>query len=258
MLADAAAAPPESFGSPVGCPCAILRGMDRETVEKSLGYRFTDVAWLNQALTHPSADQKRSTNIAYERLEYLGDAVLELVVSCELFRLHPKADEGELTKWRAAVVSRRHLAERCRELGWGEQLLLSSQLEKCGGRTMQSVLANTFESVIGAVMMDSNYNAARKVSLGLLGESIARARSLAAVNSKGELLETLQALGSEGPQYATAPVSAESPAGPFRARVSWRGLLLGEAEGPSKHAAEMEAAADALRRRLWVEQKGKK
>lgn len=232
--------------------------MDRETVERSLGYRFADVAWLNQALTHPSADQKRSTNIAYERLEYLGDAVLELVVSCELFRLHPKADEGELTKWRAAVVSRRHLAERCRELGWGEQLLLSQQLEKCGGRTMQSVLANTFESVIGAVMMDSNYNAARKVALGLLGESIARARSLSAVNSKGALLETLQALGTEGPRYTTSPVSSESPAGPFRAQVSWRGLLLGEAEGSSKHAAEMEAAADALRRRLWMEQKGKK
>lgn len=227
--------------------------MDRETVENALGYRFADESWLRQALTHPSADQKRSTNIAYERLEYLGDAVLELVVSCELFRLHPKADEGELTKWRAAVVSRRHLAERCRDLGWGEQLVMSTQLEKSGGRKTLSILANTFESVIGAVMMDSNYHAARKVSLRLLGDSIARARSLASVNSKGELLETLQALGAEGPTYETAAASEGAPAGPFRASVFWRGRLLGEALGPSKHAAEMEAAAEALRRRLWTD-----
>ncbi|HIX89030.1 MAG TPA: ribonuclease III [Candidatus Akkermansia intestinavium] len=232
--------------------------MDRETVENTLGYRFSDETWLRQALTHPSADQKRSTNIAYERLEYLGDAVLELVVSCELFRLHPKADEGELTKWRAAVVSRRHLAERCRALGWGEQLLMSAQLEKSGGRETLSILANTFESVIGAVMMDSNYNAARKVSLRLLGESIAKARTLSAVNSKGELLETLQAIGPEGPVYETAAVRADAPAGPFRATVSWRGRLLGEALGSSKHAAEMEAAAEALRRRLWVKERAKK
>ena len=84
--------------------------MDRIAVEKSLNYVFTDETWLKQALTHPSVDQKRITNLNYERLEFLGDAVLELVVSRELFARYPKADEGLLTKMRSSIVSRAHLA----------------------------------------------------------------------------------------------------------------------------------------------------
>ncbi len=220
--------------------------MDREVVEKSLDYVFTDEVWLKQALTHPSSDQKRSTNLNYERLEYLGDAVLELVVSRELFSRYPKADEGLLTKMRSAIVSRAHLAELCSRLGWGEQLTMSPQLEKTGGRKAVSVLANTFESVIGAVMMDSNYNAARKVSLHLLEASLNVAQSLISVNYKGELLEVLQAINGLGPKYEVELVDEDKPAGPFRARVMWNELELGCAEGQSKHKAEMAAAAQAL------------
>jgi ribonuclease-3 len=220
--------------------------MDKEAVEKSLDYVFTDEVWLKQALTHPSSDQKRSTNLNYERLEYLGDAVLELVVSRELFSRYPKADEGLLTKMRSAIVSRAHLAELCARLGWGEQLIMSPQLEKTGGRKAVSVLANTFESVIGAVMMDSNYNAARKVSLHLLDASLNVAQSLISINYKGELLEVLQSINGQGPKYAVDLVDESKPAGPFRARVLWNELELGVAEGQSKHKAEMAAAAQAL------------
>lgn len=220
--------------------------MDKEAVEKSLDYVFTDEVWLKQALTHPSSDQKRSTNLNYERLEYLGDAVLELVVSRELFSRYPKADEGLLTKMRSAIVSRAHLAELCARLGWGEQLTMSPQLEKTGGRKAVSVLANTFESVIGAVMMDSNYNAARKVSLHLLDASLNVAQSLISINYKGELLEVLQSINGQGPKYAVELVDESKPAGPFRARVLWNELELGVAEGQSKHKAEMAAAAQAL------------
>lgn len=225
--------------------------MDIEAVEESLGYKFTDVTWLKQALTHPSADQKKSTNLAYERLEYLGDAVLELVVSRELFTLFPKANEGELTKLRSGIVSRAHLSGLCRELGWGLQLDMSPQLEKNGGRETLSILANTFESVIGAVMMDSNYNAVRKVSLRLLQKSMENARKFLVGNSKGTLLETLQAIDSHGPSYEVELVDPAQPAGPFRARACWHGREIGKAEGSSKHKAEMAAAADALQRRLW-------
>ncbi len=225
--------------------------MEIEAVEKSLGYKFSDVAWLKQALTHPSVDQKKSTNLAYERLEYLGDAVLELVVSRELFTLFPKSDEGELTKLRSGIVSREHLSGLARQLGWGEQLDMSPQLEKNGGRGMLSILANTFESVIGAVMMDSNYNTARKISLRLLQESIEKAHTFLAGNSKGALLETLQAIDSQGPTYVVELVDPAQPAGPFRARAFWHDTEVGLAVGPSKHKAEMAAAADAMNRRLW-------
>ncbi len=226
--------------------------MQKEPIEASLGYTFSDESWLRQALTHPSIDQKKSTNLAYERLEYLGDAVLELVVSRELFSRFPQADEGRLTQMRSAIVSRQHLAGLCRELGWGEQLAMSPQLEKSGGRETLSILANTFESVIGAVMMDSNYNAARKVSLRLLGSSLDRVESVtSAVNSKGKLLELLQAVNGQAPTYTVESISGEEN-GPFRARAWWNGLELGVAEGRSKHKAEVAAAADALEHHLWA------
>lgn len=220
--------------------------MDRDAVEKSLEYVFTDETWLKQALTHPSVDQKRSTNLNYERLEYLGDAVLELVVSRELFTRYPKVDEGVLTKMRSAIVSRANLSKLCEELGWGRCMDMSPQLEKSGGRTALSILANTFESVIGAVMMDSNYNAARKVSLRLLESSLDNAHNLITINHKGELLEKLQAINGLGPKYAVELVDESKPAGPFRARVMWNDMELGCAEGQSKHKAEMAAAAKAL------------
>lgn len=225
--------------------------MQREAIEQSLGYTFTDEIWLKQAFSHPSSDQKRSTNLAYERLEFLGDAVLELVVSRELFSRFPKADEGLLTKMRAAIVSRQHLAGICERLGWGEHIIMSPQLEKNGGRKALSILANTFESVIGAVMMDSNYNAARKISLAILEESLENAQNLLEVNSKGCLLETLQAINCEGPEYTVEPVNPEQPAGPFQALVRWNGLELGRGQGPSKRRAQIAAAANALQLRLW-------
>ncbi len=224
--------------------------MQKEAIETTLGYTFTDESWLRQALTHPSSDQKKSTNLAYERLEYLGDAVLELVVSRELFTRFPKADEGKLTQLRAAIVSRQHLAELCRKLGWGQLLTMSPQLEKSGGRETLSILANTFESVIGAVMMDSNYNAARKVSLQLLAESLERVETLTAVNHKGKLLELLQAVNGQAPTYTVESLSGEEN-GPFLAKAWWNGTEMGSAEGRSKHKAEMAAAANALELQRW-------
>ncbi len=229
-----------------------MQRMDRAVVEESLNYVFTDEVWLKQALTHPSSDQKRSTNLNYERLEFLGDAVLELVVSRELFTRYPKADEGELTKMRSAIVSRAHLSGLAARLGWGEQLTLSPQLEANGGRKALSILANTFESVIGAVMMDSNYNAARKVTLMLMQESLDKAHTLIAVNYKGELLEKLQAINNEGPRYEIELVDEKKPAGPFRAHVFWSGREIGCAEGQSKHKAEVAAAAKALEQKLFA------
>ena len=228
-----------------------MRRMDRAAVEKSLDYTFTDEIWLKQALTHPSSDQKRSTNLNYERLEFLGDAVLELGVSRELFARYPKADEGELTKMRSAIVSRAHLSGLADKLGWGEQLTLSPQLEANGGRKAVSILANTFESVIGAVMMDSNYNAARKVTYRIMEDSLDKAHTLISVNYKGELLEKLQAINNVGPKYITELVAAAKPAGPFRARVMWGEREIGCAEGQSKHKAEVAAAAQALELKLF-------
>lgn len=220
-------------------------------IEQILHYSFKDVTWLRRALTHPSCDQKRSTNIAYERLEYLGDAVLELVVSRELFTLFPKADEGRLTQFRSRVVSRAHLAEKSREFGFGEELALSEHEEKNGGRQKESILANTFESIIGAVMMDGDYAVARRTALRLLNESILQlAESPRDTNSKGELQIALQAINGEGPVYETRPVAPDVEF-PFVSAVFWQGNKLAEGNGPTKRKAEADAAAHALATRPW-------
>lgn len=224
--------------------------MQRERIESQLGYTFTTVEWLQQALTHPSAGQHRAAQLAYERLEYLGDAVLELVVSTELFRMFTEADEGLLTKMRAAIVSRKHLAGLADALGWGAQLTMSSPLEKSGGRRTLSILANTFETVIGAVMMDAGYEEARRVSLLLLRDSLENAAGLLASNPKGELQEILQALSPEGPVYSVHQQPGMPPS--FVATALWQGREIGHGSGSSKHKAEIAAAADALRCRIYL------
>ena len=218
--------------------------MQRELIERRLSYTFASEEWLRQAFTHPSAGQDRAAHLAYERLEYLGDAVLELVVSDELFRMFPAADEGALTKMRASIVSRKHLAHLAEGLGWGTQLTLSPQLEKSGGRTTLSILANTFESVVGAVMMDGGYEAARRVSRQLLADSLQNVRSLLSSNPKGDLQEALQALAPEGPTYRVEQQPGMPPS--FTATAMWLGRQIGSGSGSSKHKAEIAAAADAL------------
>ena len=218
--------------------------MQREMIESRLGYRFHQVEWLRLAFTHPSVGRDRATQIAYERLEYLGDAVLELVVSAELFRIFDSADEGMLTKMRAAIVSRKHLAGLAEALGWGDQLSMSAQLERSGGRRTLSILANTFESAIGAVMMDAGYDEARRVALRLLEHSLSSASSLLTATPKGELQELLQAHCGVGPTYRVEQQEGMPPA--FSAVALWGGFEIGRGAGSSKHKAEIAAAADAL------------
>ena len=222
--------------------------MQRELIESQLRYRFSQAEWLSQALTHPSASgQRKELQLAYERLEYLGDAVLELAVSTALFHRFPEADEGTLTKMRAAVVSRKHLAGLAEQLGWGQQLTMSAPLERSGGRHTLSVLANTFESVIGAVMMDGGYEPACRVSMLLLEESLKQTVEMLSANPKGELQELLQSLSTEGPTYDTRQEEGMPPA--FTSTVRWRGQDIGRGAGSSKRKAEMAAAADALCRK---------
>ncbi|MFI3243812.1 MAG: ribonuclease III [Akkermansia sp.] len=225
--------------------------MDLRAVEEKLAYKFNDEQLLIQALTHPSKKERKNAALHYERLEYLGDAVLELVVSRELFTQFPKADEGALTKLRSAIVSRKHLAGLSEQLGWGEQLDMDAHVAAQGGREILSILANTFESVIGAVMMDSNYKAARKVSLLLLADSLKNVASICEdTNPKGTLLELLQAINPIHPIYVVEDISA--PTKPlYRATVSWQDKVLASAEGTSKRRAEKAAAQQALDAKVW-------
>ena len=223
--------------------------MQTDKVEETLGYRFKNAELLHAALTHSSIARKRGAPSDYERMEFLGDAVLELVVSLELYRLHPEASEGELTSMRAAIVSRRHLSELSTQFGWGEQLTMSSALEKTGGRNAPNVLGNTFEALIGAVALDGDFETARAVTLHLLGNSLRECPAPGYDNPKGMLQERLQAINGEPPDYEVQQLREQPPL--FRAIARWQGRIIGQGEGTGKRRAEQAAATASLRHALF-------
>src|SRR5579859_2686700 len=147
-------------------PASIARslGADDADLQQRLGYSFRRPEWLQLALTHPSVAHEQDLPIqTNQRLEFLGDAVLQLVLTQELFEKFPAFGEGPLTKARAKLVNRRTLAEKGRHLGLGEFLILSRGEETHGGRERPSALADTYEAVLGAIFVDGGFEVAREM-----------------------------------------------------------------------------------------------
>ena len=219
-----------------------------EELQARLGYVFRDPALLRLALTHPSVAHEQDSPIqTNQRLEFLGDAVLQLALTLELYEKFPAFGEGPLTKARAKLVNRRTLAERARQLGIGQHLILSRGEELHGGRERPSGLADTYEALLGAILLDGGFEAARDF---ILGQFQAAFGGLAVIpileNPKGELQELLQAVSPEAPQYNVASVSGPDHDRLFECTVQHRGVELARGQGKSKKAAESEAALAAL------------
>ena len=212
----------------------------------------SELPHLTQALTHPSYanEQKKPGSVAgpesdYQRLEFLGDAVLGLVVSEELMRRFPTAREGELSQLRAHVVSTDALAAFARDLGVGEALLLGRGASASRDRDQASVLADAVEAVIGAVHLDKGLGAARVVILEIIARGLASPRPVR--DAKSALQERIQSMGESAPIYRL--VSSEGPdhARDFVVEVELPGGHVVRGHGRSKKAAEQAAAADALK-----------
>ena len=221
-----------------------------EELQTALGSRFADPGLLRLALTHPSVAHERAARLQHnQRLEFLGDSVVELILTHELYRRLPVLGEGGLTKARARLVNRRSLAERARRLGLGGYLALSRGEELHGGRDRASTLADSFEALVGALFLDQGIEGARQFVLRQFEDELAGIPGATdAENPKGELQERLQAISAKPPQYRL-----EATAGPdhdrvFECAVYHEGVELGRGRGKSKKTAEAEAAADALRR----------
>jgi len=222
---------------------------DHELLQARIGYRFRDRGLLRLALTHPSVAQaagsRRPTN---QRLEFLGDAVLQLVLTRALYENFPQSGEGPLTKARAKLVNRRTLAERGRALGLGTFLILSRGEELHGGRERPSALADTFEAVVGAVFLDGGFEAAEALIRREFRDALGEVKRLPVLeNPKGELQELLQALGLEPPEYRLASITGPDHDRVFECTVHQGGVELARGVGKSKKAAESEAALAALR-----------
>lgn len=215
-------------------------------LEKRLGYRFRRPELLDQALTHRSWAHEREDDVEhYERLEFLGDAVLGLIAAEELFRGHPELPEGELSKRKAFLVSREVLARRGEELGLGELLRLGVGEERSGGREKASLLADAVEAVLGAVYLDGGLDAARQAIAGLFADGLARPGA-GPSDAKTLLQEAVQARGWPLPEYQLVEQTGPDHAKRFTVEVELRGEPAGRGHGRSKKSAEQEAAAVAL------------
>jgi len=180
-------------------------------LQNQLGYSFNDPSLLQLALTHPSvAHEKGAPLKTNQRLEFLGDAVLQLVLTRELYEKFPAFGEGPLTKARAKLVNRRTLAEHARHLGLGRELIVSKGEEMHGGRERASALADTFEALMGAIFLDGGFDAARDFVLREFLPAFGELSALPILeNPKGELQELLQSVSPEAPRYHVA--SATGP-----------------------------------------------
>lgn len=199
---------------------------------------MTHASWNNErgAPSGPGYDN--------ERLEYLGDAVLELVVGDYLFRRFPLYDEGQLTQLRAALVNTTSLARLAERLELGETLLLGKGAAKTGARRLPSLLANAFEALIGATFLDQGYRAASRVFLSNIGDLAEWSDE----NFKGRLQEASQERTGDTPHYRVTAVGGPGHARQYSADVLLAGAVAGSGRGGTKQAAEQAAARDALER----------
>ena len=217
-------------------------------LQDRLGYVFRDPILLRLALTHPSVAHEQDSPIqTNQRLEFLGDAVLQLVLTRELYEKFPAFGEGPLTKARAKLVNRRTLAERARHLGIGQHLILSRGEEMYGGRERPSGLADTYEALLGAILLDGGYEPAREFILRQFQEAFGGLSVIPILeNPKGELQELLQASSAEAPQYDVVSATGPDHDRIFECTVQHAGVELARGQGKSKKAAESEAALAAL------------
>ena len=221
---------------------------DYSELEKNLGYSFRDESLLRLALTHPSvAHEKGAPVLTNQRLEFLGDAVLQLVLTQVLYEQFPAVGEGPLTKARAKLVNRRTLAEHGRRFSLGKHLIVSRGEELHGGRDRPSALADAFEALLGAIFLDRGFEAARDFIRGAF-ESAFTGLSVIPIleNPKGELQELLQSVSAAAPQYHVVAATGPDHDRVFECTVHHGGVELARGQGKSKKAAESEAALAAL------------
>lgn len=211
--------------------------------EEKLGYRFADDSLLELALTHRSA-----TAVNNERLEFLGDAVLGLVIARAIYQRRPEAGEGTLSRMRSRLVRRETLADIAHELGVGPHVRLGGGELRTGGHQRASILANALEALLGAVYLDGRMQAAERVILALFEERLAALPTAEELmDPKTRLQEWLQARGHAPPAYRVNKVSGAAHAQTFEVVCAVGALGLEVAgHGGSRRAAEQEAAAHAL------------
>jgi ribonuclease-3 len=214
-------------------------------LQQALGHDFSDPGLLAMALTHRSAGSRNN-----ERLEFLGDSIINHIVADALYQRFPRAREGEMSRMRASLVKGDTLAEIARELQLGDHLLLGPGERKSGGYRRSSILADTLEALAGAILLDAGFERCRDCVLGWFKPRLDQLSTGAAdKDAKTRLQEYLQGRGSPLPEYELVAVAGDDHDQQFSVacRLS-RPQLVAEGSGKSRRKAEQAAAQDALQR----------
>ena len=222
-------------------------------LEERIGYKFRDPLLLAEALTHPSVGHEaQRDHVNNQRLEFLGDAVLQLVITERLFRHFSEEAEGRLTKLRSRIVSRETLKNYAIAIDLGRHLMMGRGEEASGGRERTSTLGDAFEALIGAIYLDSDLETVRtfiltqaRADLELIAEAPLD------INPKGNLQELLQSISPSSPIYDVVSQSGPEHEKTFVVKVSWEGVELGQGTGRNKKQAETAAAEEALQLKRW-------
>ncbi len=210
--------------------------------EQNIQYTFKDKSLLNLALTHSSYANESKSHIAYnERLEFLGDAVLQLVTSEKLYKENPNMPEGKMSKTRAALVCEDALANYSKQIALGSFMFLGKGEENTGGRERPSILADAFEALIGAIFLDGGIAPAKKFILRFLND-----KNLHLQDYKTLLQEIIQQNPGERLSYIVVKEEGPDHDKSFTVEVHLNSNPIGSGEGKSKKAAEQQAAKEAL------------
>ena len=225
-------------------------------IEERISYKFRNSLLLAEALTHPSlGHETQRYHFDNQRLEFLGDAVLQLVISEHLFRRFGSEAEGQLTKLRSRLVSRETLKMHAAALDLGRYLLMGRGEEASGGRERTSTLADAFEALIGAIYLDGGLDTAREFILAQAQADLAQlAEEPIEINPKGHLQELLQSISPRSPVYELISQSGPEHEKSFVVQAVWEGIVLGHGRGRSKKQAETAAALEAMKLKRWEQE----
>ncbi|MDR9433556.1 MAG: ribonuclease III [Spiribacter sp.] len=216
---------------------------DLQALAERVGWDFNDPTLLRQAVTHRSANGPNN-----ERLEFLGDAILNFVIASEVFERRPDLREGELSRLRASLVNKNALADIARDIALGPHIVLGSGELKTGGRRRDSILADALEALIGAIYLDGGYEGGRELILRLYARHLERLPEMQAnKDPKTQLQEYLQGRGLDLPSYAVEHISGRAHEQTFRVICSSEGLqMVGNGIASNRRQAEQAAAQDLL------------
>ena len=217
-----------------------------DVAQKILGYEFNDPNLLRVALSHPSASKYRNVNENYERLEFLGDSILGVIIANEVFTRFPDLEEGGLTRIKVALVSGASLSKVAGDLGLNKAIIFGDSEMGTKGRGLTSALENVFEAIVAALYLDGGIETARNWVLEVLGPHIDKDLANEPESPKSSLQEILQA-NRKKPEYQITDIIGPPHDRTFKAVVSVDGEEIGQGIGHSKKAAEVDAAIKALK-----------